>query len=390
MNTTLIEALKNKNNELKTCQEAMHEHPELSMQEGNTARYIAEVIKSFGAYELTEGVGKHGMVASLKVGDSEKVIGIRADFDGLPIQEDNNLPYKSRKDGQSHLCGHDGHTTMALGAAKYLAETKNFNGTVRFFFQPGEETMQGGPAMIADGLFERFPVDAVYAMHNIPGLEFGKFYFREGETMSAVDNWEIELTGKGSHGSMPELGIDPLVCGASLVMALQTIVSRNVSPWKQTVVNVGAFQSGNAGNVVPQTALLKLSIRNMDNEVRKMVLEKVRSITKSQAEAFNCTYEISEGTSGTVLVNTPENTRWAADVTAETFGEDCVVRNANALMSSEDFAFMLEKCPGNYVMAGNGQGFMVHHPQYVFNQDLLPLGAAYWVSLVEAYLKNES
>ncbi|MDD4632912.1 MAG: amidohydrolase, partial [Proteiniphilum sp.] len=351
MNTKLLDALKNSLDEIKSWQETMHKSPELSMQEENTARYIADVVKSFGGYELVEGVGKYGIVASLKVGDSDKVIGIRADFDGLPIQEDNNLPYKSTKEGLSHLCGHDGHTTMALGAAKYLAETKNFNGTVRFFFQPGEETMQGSPAMIADGLFERFPVDAIYAMHNIPGLEFGKFYFREGETMSAVDNWEIELTGKGSHGSMPELGIDPLVCGASLVMALQTIVSRNVSPWKQTVVNVGSFQSGNAGNVVPQKALLKLSIRNMDNEVRKFVLDRIRNITKSQAEAFNCQYEIREGVPGTVLVNTPENTKWAADVTAGTFGEDSVVRNADALMSSEDFAFMLEKCPGNYVMA---------------------------------------
>ncbi|WP_320112801.1 M20 aminoacylase family protein [Draconibacterium orientale] len=387
MNTELIATLKSKKEELKTWQETMHKSPELSMQEENTAKYIADVVKSFGDYELVEGIGKYGMVASLKVGDGEKVIGIRADFDGLPIPENNDLPYKSTNEGRSHLCGHDGHTSMALGAAKYLAETKNFNGTVRFFFQPGEETMQGSPAMIADGLFERFRVDAIYAMHNIPGLEFGKFYFREGQTMSAVDNWEIELTGKGSHGSMPELGIDPLVCGSSLVMALQTIVSRNVSPWKQSVVNVGAFQSGNAGNVVPQTALLKLSIRNMDNEVRKIVLDKIRTITKSQAEAFNCTYEIREGIPGTVLVNTPENTKWAADVTAETFGEDRVERNANAMMSSEDFAFMLEKCPGSYVMVGNGDGFMVHHPQYVFNQDLLPIGAAYWVSLVEAYLK---
>jgi hippurate hydrolase len=387
MNTELIATLKSKKKELKTWQETMHKSPELSMQEENTAKYIADVVKSFGAYELVEGIGKYGMVASLKVGDGKKVIGIRADSDGLPIPEDNDLPYKSTNKGQSHLCGHDGHTSMVLGAAKYLAETQKFNGTVRFFFQPGEETMQGSPAMIADGLFERFPVDAIYAMHNIPGLEFGKFYFREGQTMSAVDNWEIELTGKGSHGSMPELGIDPLVCGSSLVMALQTIVSRNVSPWKQTVVNVGAFQSGNAGNVVPQTAILKLSIRNMDNDVRKIVLDKIRTITKSQAEAFNCNYEIREGIPGTVLVNTPENTKWAADVTAETFGEDRVERNANAMMSSEDFAFMLEKCPGSYVMVGNGDGFMVHHPQYVFNQDLLPIGAAYWVALVEAYLK---
>jgi hippurate hydrolase len=387
MNTKLIDALKSNIEELKIWQETMHRQPELSMQEESTAKYIAEVIKSFGGYEVVEGVGKYGLVASLKVGDGDKAIGIRADFDGLPISEDNDLPYKSNIEGRSHLCGHDGHTSMALGAAKYLAETKNFNGTVRFIFQPGEETMQGSKAMIVDGLFERFPVDAIYAMHNIPGLEFGKFYFREGETMSAVDNWEIELTGKGSHGSMPELSIDPLVCGSLLLMALQTIVSRNVSPWQQAVVNVGSFQSGKAGNVIPQSALLKLSVRNMNNEVRKMVLERIRTLTKSQAEAFNCKYEIREGSPGTVLVNTPDNTRWAADVAAATFGEDNVVRNADALMSSEDFAFMLEKCPGNYVMAGGGQGFMVHHPQYVFNQELLPLGAAYWVSLTEAYLK---
>ncbi len=206
--------------------------------------------------------------------------------------------------------------------------------------------------------------------------------------MAAVDNWEIELTGKGSHGSMPELSIDPLVCGSSLVMALQTIVSRNVSPWKQSVVTIGAFQSGNAGNVIPQKALLKLSIRNMDNEVRKMVLERIRNITQLQAKAFKCAFEIREGIPGTVLVNTPEHTRWAADVAAKTFGENRVERNADALMGSEDFAFMLERCPGNYVMIGNGQGQMVHHPQYVFNQDLLPLGAAYWISLVEDYLNN--
>lgn len=284
MNAKLIKALQNNKDELRTWQETMHKHPELSMQEENTARYIAEVIRSFGAYTLTEGVGKYGMVASLKVGNSNKAIGIRADFDGLPIQEENHLPYKSSIEGCSHLCGHDGRS--------------------------------------------------------------------------------------------------------SLVMALQTIVSRNVSPWKQSVVTIGSFQSGNAGNVIPQKALLKLSIRNMDKEVRGMVLERIRHIARSQAEAFHCALEIREGIPGTVLVNTPKHTRWAADVTAKTFGEDRVERNADALMGSEDFAFMLEKCPGNYVMMGNGQGYMVHHPHYVFNQELLPLGATYWVSLVEDYLNN--
>jgi hippurate hydrolase len=247
--------------------------------------------------------------------------------------------------------------------------------------------MQGGPAMIADGLFERFPVDAVYGMHNMPRLETGKFYFREGEMMAAVDNWEIELTGKGSHGSMPELGIDPIVCGSSLVMALQTIVSRNVSPWQNSVVSVGAFLSGNAGNAVPQNAILRLSIRNMDSKLREMVLNKVRSITKAQAESFNCQYEIKEGVPGAVLVNTPDNTHWAANVARDVFGEENVVDTLHAYMGSEDFAFMLQKKQGNYCMLGNGDTAMVHHPQYIFNQEILPLGAAYWVGLTEEYLK---
>src|SRR5690554_1535388 len=220
----------------------MHENPELSMREEQTARFIASLLEPWG-YEVVTGVGKHGIVASLKVGSSDKAIGLRADFDALPIQEVNDLPYKSRVEGVSHLCGHDGHSAMLLAAGKYLAETKNFNGTVRLIFQPGEETMEGGPAMIEDGLFERFPVDAVFGMHNMPGLEPGKLYFADGDVMAAVDNWEIELTGRGGHGAMPEFSVDHIVAGSSLVMALQTIVSRNVAPANSAVITVGAFQS---------------------------------------------------------------------------------------------------------------------------------------------------
>lgn len=386
MNTTILECTKVLHNEMKEWMEHLHQSPELAMQEAETSKFIAEKVKSFG-FDVVEGVGKTGIVASMTVGDGGKSIGLRADFDALPIQEVNDLQYKSKVEGKAHLCGHDGHTAMLLGAAKYLSETMNFNGTVRLIFQPGEETMEGGPAMIKDGLFERFPVDAVYGMHNMPGLEIGKFYFYDGEMMAAVDNWEIEIIGKGSHGSMPELGIDPIVCGSSLVMALQTIVSRNVSPWQNSVISVGAFISGNAGNVVPQNAILRLSIRNMDSKLREMVLNKVCSITKSQAEAFNCHYEIREGIPGAVLVNTPENTQWAANVARDIFGEGKVVYPGNPYMGSEDFAFMLQKKPGSYCMLGNGDTFMVHHPNYVFNQDILPLGAAYWVGLTEEYLK---
>jgi hippurate hydrolase len=385
MNTTILEGTKNLQNEMMEWMNQLHQHPELALHETETARFIADKVKSFG-FDVAEGIGRTGIVASMKSGDGKKSIGLRADFDALPIQEVNDLEYKSKVEGRAHLCGHDGHTTMLLGAAKYLSQVKNFNGTVRLIFQPGEETMEGGPAMIRDGLFEKFPVDAVYGMHNMPGLEKGKIYFREGETMAAVDNWEIELTGKGSHGSMPELGIDPIVCGSSLVMALQTIVSRNVSPWQNSVVSVGAFLSGNAGNAVPQNAILRLSIRNMDAKLRQMVLDKIRSITKAQAEAFNCKYEIREGIPGAVLVNTPANTKWAADVARSIFGEENVVDTLHPYMGSEDFAFMLQKKQGTYCMLGNGDSYMVHHPQYIFNQEILPLGAAYWVGLTEQYL----
>ncbi|HMM17622.1 MAG TPA: amidohydrolase [Petrimonas sp.] len=385
MKEKLLSRVSTFQDEMKEWMDVMHQNPELNMDTLETAKFIAGKLNSWG-YAVAEGIGGTGIVASMTVGDCEKAIGLRADFDALPITEDNDLPYKSRNEGRAHLCGHDAHSTMLLGAAKYLAETRDFNGTVRLIFQPGEETMEGAPAMVADGLFERFPVDAVYGMHNMPGLPLGKFHFREGETMAAVDNWAIELTGKGSHGSMPELSIDPLVCGASLVMALQTIVSRNVSPWKNSVVNVGAFQSGIAGNAVPQKAILRLSIRNMEAGLRTMVLDKVRSITKAQAEAFNCGYEIHEGVAGAVLVNTPENTQWAYKVAQETFGEENAVYGMHPYMGSEDFAFMLQKKAGTYCMMGNGDTFMVHHPKYVFNQDLLSRGATYWVALTEAYL----
>lgn len=366
--------------------EHLHRNPELSMQEEKTAQYIADLVKQWG-YEVETGVGKYGVVASLTVGDSDKAIGLRADFDALPIQEDNDLPYKSRVEGVGHLCGHDGHTTMLLAAGQYLARTKNFNGTVRLIFQPAEETMEGGPAMIKDGLFERFPVDAVFGMHNMPGLELGKFYFGDGPVMAAVDNWEIELTGKGGHGAMPELSIDPVVAGSSLVMALQTIVSRNVAPAHSAVVTVGAFQAGTAGNVVAHSAVLRLSIRTTTEEDRKMVLDKVRALTRTHAEGFGCTYEIREGVPGAVLVNDTEETMKAYELAKAAFGEDKVAYPGPTFLASEDFAFMLQERPGTYCCLGNGDTPMVHHPRYVFNKDLLPIGAAYWVVLTEGYLR---
>src|SRR5690554_3086223 len=383
---TIIQTLEKSRAEIEGWFEHMHRNPELSMKEEETAKYIANLVKDWG-YEVETGVGKHGIIASLSAGNSKKSIGLRADFDALPIQEINDLPYKSGASGVAHLCGHDGHTTMLLAAGKYLAETRNFNGTVRLIFQPGEETMEGGPAMIEDGLFERFPVDSVYGMHNMPGLELGTFYFADGDVMAAVDNWEIEITGKGGHGSMPELSIDPVVAASSLVMALQTIVSRNVNPAHSAVVTVGAFLSGNAGNVIAQSAILRLSIRTKTDADRKMVLDKIKTLTRTQAEGYGCTYEIREGIPGAVLVNSKEETLKAYEIAKSAFGEDRTVYPGPTFLGSEDFAFMLQKKPGTYCFIGNGDTPMVHHPEFVFNQDILPRGAAYWVALTEGLLQ---
>src|SRR5690625_3393462 len=382
----IIKKMEANQQEMEEWFEHMHRNPELSMQEEETARYLADKVRQWD-YEVETGIGKHGIVASLTVGDSDRSIGLRPDFDALPIQEDNSLPYKSSVDGVSHLCGHDGHSTMLLAAGKYLAETKNFNGTVRLIFQPAEETMEGGPAMIEDGLFEKFPVDAVYGMHNMPGLELGTFYFADGDVMAAVDNWEIEITGKGGHGAMPELSIDPVVAGSSLVMALQTIVSRNVAPANSAVVTVGAFQSGEAGNAVAQSALLRLSIRTKTDADRKLVLDKIRALTKNQAESFGCSWEIREGVPGAVLVNDEKETLEAYEIAKEVFGEDRTTYPGPTFLGSEDFAFMLQEKPGTYCFLGNGDTPMVHHPQYTFNQEILPRGAAYWAALTEHLLK---
>lgn len=385
--TAIVQRLEQNRGLMTEWFEHMHRHPELSMQEASTADYIAETLRGFGAYEVETGVGKNGIVASLKVGDGGAAIGLRADFDALPIQEQNDLPYKSNVAGVAHLCGHDAHSAMLLGAAKHLAETKNFNGTVRLIFQPGEETMQGGPAMISDGLFERFPVDAVFGMHNIPGLEKGKFYFRPGQMMASVDNWEVEIIGKGGHGGVPEEAIDTVVAGSSIVMAIQSIVSRNVAPARPAIVTIGAFLAGNAGNAVAGNAILRFSVRTTTPEDRELVLGNIRRIVAHQAESFGCTSEIREGVPGAVLVNDAGETEKAAQIAQAAFGEDQVVYPGPSFLASEDFAFMLQKKKGTYCFLGGGPGKMVHNPEYAFDQDILPVGAAYWVALTESYLR---
>jgi hippurate hydrolase len=382
---SLLNALNADQEQMQAWRHHLHRHPEVAFDEHNTARYIAELLRGWG-YAVTEGVGKTGVVASLTVGDSPKAIGLRADTDALAVQEMSDSDHKSTIPGKSHTCGHDGHSAMLLGAARYLAEKKSFNGTVHLIFQPAEEVMGGAPAMIADGLFERFPMDAVFGMHNMPTLERGKLYFTTGPIMAAVDNWEIVLTGVGSHGSMPERSVDPVVAGASLVMALQTIVSRNVAPLDSAVVSVGAFLAGDAGNVIPQTATLRLSIRSSKPETRKLVLDKVRAITAAQAAAFGVSFEIREGAPGAVLVNNPAQTEACAAIARTVLGEEQVVMPGPTFMGSEDFAYYAQHKPGTYCFIGNGNTPMVHHPMYDFDDRNLPVGAAYWVAVAEHFL----
>ena len=383
---TLINALSADHEEMKAWRHHLHRHPELAFDEHGTARYIAELLRGWG-YEVTEGIGKTGVVARMRCGEGDRSIGLRADTDALAVQEMVDSDHKSTVEGKSHTCGHDGHSAMLLGAAQYLARTRAFNGTVNLIFQPAEEIMGGAVAMIEDGLFERFPMDAVFGMHNMPGLERGKLYFTAGPIMAAVDNWEIVLTGKGSHGSMPEKSIDPVVAGASLVMALQTIVSRNVAPLDSAVVSVGAFLAGDAGNVIPQTATLRLSIRSSKPETRKLVLDKVRAITAAQAAAFGVSFEIREGAPGAVLVNNPAQTEACAAIARELLGEDQVVMPGPTFMGSEDFAYYAQQKPGTYCFIGNGDTPMVHHPMYDFDDRNLPIGAAWWVAVTEHFLK---
>ena len=370
----------------------IHRHPELGYQEFRTSDLVAERLASWG-YQVTRGLGGTGVVGQLRRGSGPKRLGLRADMDALPIQEATGLPHASCHAGLMHACGHDGHTATLLAAAKHLAEQGEFDGTLNLIFQPAEEGLGGAKKMMEDGLFEQFPSDAIFAMHNMPGFPRGKLLLRDGATMASSENITITLEGKGGHGAMPHLAIDPVVAGASIVMALQTIVSRNVAPLQMSVITVGSLQAGDANNVIPQSATLKLSVRSLDRGVRQLLNQRIREVVEGQAQSFGVQASIDFQGGYPVLVNTQAETDFARQVALELVGAENVELQTVPLTGSEDFAFMLEQVPGSYLLIGNGDeasgghgACMVHNPNYDFDDGNIAIGAAYWVKLTERFL----
>ena len=369
----------------------LHAHPELSLQEVRTSGVVQAKLREFGVDEVITGLARTGVVGVIRGrgGDSGRAIGLRADMDALPIEEATGLDYASRNPGVMHACGHDGHTTMLLGAAKYLAETRNFDGTVYVIFQPAEENLGGGEIMVREGLFERCPVRQVYGMHNWPAIPAGTFLWREGPIMAAVANIEITVTGKGSHGAHPDQGIDPIVVAAQIVTALQTVVARTIDPAEAGVVTIGHINGGHTYNVIPETVRMKGTGRWFRPSVGDALEAGVRRLAHGIAESFGARAEVAFERAYPATVNDPEATHLTLEAARAVAGEQRVAPMRNPTMGGEDFAFMLQAKQGSYIMLGGGRGEddpMLHHPRYDFNDAILPIGASYWATLAEQLL----
>ncbi|MFN9006849.1 MAG: M20 aminoacylase family protein [Betaproteobacteria bacterium] len=386
--TYLLDALHARVGEFVALRRDIHRHPELAFEEHRTAALVADKLESWG-YTVTRGVGGTGVVGTLVRGQGVRRLGLRADMDALPIHEASGREWASQRPGLMHACGHAGHTAMLLAAARRLAEDVSFDGTLHLIFQPAEEGGGGALRMMADGLFERFPCDAVFAMHNMPGVPQGHLVLRDGAAMASSDYATITLTGTGGHGAMPQHAADPIVAAASLVMALQTVVSRNVDPLQAAVVTVGALHAGQANNVIPATATLELSVRALDRGVRTLLEQRIRALADAQAASFGVRAEVAWRPGYAVLVNSAAETEFARAVALELLGPDRVTLQGPPLTGSEDFAFMLEQRPGSYLLIGNGDGpgsCMVHNPGFDFNDDNIAVGSAFWVRLAQRFL----
>lgn len=367
----------------------LHQYPELAFQERRTSKLVASHLSSWG-YEVATGIAGTGIVATLARGNGKRVIGIRADMDALPIEEATSLSYASSNPGVMHACGHDGHTTILLAAARYLAESSNFSGTLRLIFQPAEEIGAGARKMISEGLFERFPVDAVFGLHNWPAVPAGHFGFVADAAMASVDQAVIRIVGKGGHGAEPHRAVDPVLASASFITALQSIVSRNVDPQDMAVVTVGSIHAGSASNVIPESVELKLTMRAFSQAVRDKLQERVPALARAQAESFGATAEVDYRLGFPALINHRAETAFARDVALSSFELERVEAGFRPRTASEDFAFMLQEKPGSYLFVGNGDSAPLHSAHYDFNDAIIAPAARYWVRLIETFLTDDN
>ncbi|WP_374449910.1 M20 aminoacylase family protein [Stella sp.] len=377
--------------EMTAVRRDIHAHPELGFEEERTSAIVADKLREYGC-EVTTGIAKTGIVGTIRVGNSPNSIGLRADMDALPMEETNTFAHRSRHKGKMHGCGHDGHTTMLLTAARYLSETRKFQGTVHFIFQPAEEGPGGGRVMVEEGLFQKFPCDAVFGMHNRPSLPVGKFQIRSGPMMAGAGSFDITIKGKGTHGARPESGIDPVVVASHIVTAAQTIRSRTLSPHDPAVLSITQVHAGDAYNVIPETAVLRGTIRAFRQEVMDAQMQGLARIASQVAAAYGATAHCDIRQGYPPLVNHPEEAAFIADVAASLVGEENVNRNGALVMGSEDFSYMLNAVPGAFILTGqggsgdHGGSCEVHNPGYDFNDEVLPLGATLFARLVEAKL----
>jgi len=379
---SLLDAIRRHHAELTAIRQDLHAHPELGMTEHRTAALVANKLESWGI-EVHRGVGGTGVVGVLRSGRGNRAIGLRADMDALPLEELNDVPYRSTVPGKMHACGHDGHTTMLLGAARYLAETKNFDGIVHFIFQPGEEGCGGALAMLEDGLFERFPCDAIYGMHNRPGMPIGEYAIRSGPTAAGGAFFDITVTGKGAHGARPEASIDPVLTACHIATALQSIVSRTINPRDPAVISITKVQGGDAYNVIPETATIAGTARFFSRDVAAQIEAGLARMAEGVAAGFGATATLDWRLIFAPTVNDAEQTEAYAAAAAALVGEAKVARDKPPGMGSEDFSFMMEKVPGAYIHLGNGEGAQVHNPRYQFNDAAIPYGSALYAQVVE-------
>jgi hippurate hydrolase len=375
--------------EITAWRHDIHAHPELLYDVHRTAASVAEKLKSFGCDEVVTGIGRTGVVGVIrgsKPDDGGRVIGLRADMDALPIEEATGLPYRSTVPGKMHACGHDGHTAMLLGAARYLTETRNFAGTVVVIFQPAEEGGAGGKAMVQDGLMDRFRIEEVYGMHNYPGLPVGRFGLRPGPLMAAADRLTIEIEGRGGHAARPHISVDTVLVGAQIINQIQSIVSRNVDPLQAAVISICVFQAGSTDNVIPQTALLRGTARSLTPEVRDLLERRLHEVVTGTAQLYGATAKLTYKRDYPVTRNHERQAAFAAAVATQVVGQERVDDRFAPVMGAEDFSFMLEARPGAFIFVGNGDSAGLHHPAYDFNDETIPIGTSYWVKLVETAL----